>query len=312
MNILITGVAGFIGSTLARKLVDSGHSVFGVDNFNSFYSPELKEKNLTDLNLRNNISIWPLDIVTDYNTLFGICLNNKIDTIIHLAAYPGVRPSFEKPSLYMSANVVGTTNILELCKAFNCKLIFASSSSIYGNNTVPFSEDQVAQPISIYGQTKLFGEYLCNLYNTHFGVDITCLRFFTCYGPRQRPDLAIRKFFTKILKNEKIQLYGDGSTSRDYTYIDDIVAGIEKSISLSGFNILNLGNSNPVSLLSLVEKMYKISGVKENIEFLPMQIGDVDHTFADITRAKALLNWEPKTDITTGLTLTFDWIKNNV
>jgi UDP-glucuronate 4-epimerase len=310
MRILVTGGAGFIGSHLVEKLLDQGHTVLAIDNFDPFYSKDVKERNLKSASEHKNFKFIEGDILNrqDLKDIFGA---NKINIVVHLAAKAGVRPSLEDPSGYYQVNVQGTLNILDMCKDYKInKLIFASSSSVYGNNRkVPFSEtDPVDFPISPYAATKKAGELLCHTYHHLYGINIFALRFFTVYGPRQRPDLAIHKFFRKIYNNENISLYGDGNTARDYTYIDDILDGIISCIDrVKGYEIINLGESVPVSLMDLVSKIEAISGKEANKEFLPMQPGDVMQTHANISKAKKLLDYNPNTVMDDGLRYFKDW-----
>jgi UDP-glucuronate 4-epimerase len=304
MNILITGVAGFIGSSLGEKLLSLGHSVIGIDNFDPFYPKKFKVENLKQLNSFEQFSFFEEDIRNKLliNNLFE---DNKIDAVVHLAAKAGVRPSIENINEYYEVNITGTVNLLEGMRQNGVsKLIFASSSSIYGNNTkVPFHEtDKVDNPISPYASTKKSGELLCHVYSHLYQFDITCLRFFTVFGPRQRPDLAIHKFMRLIEEGKPLPFYGDGSTSRDYTYIDDIVDGVICALShLDGYKIYNLGESRVVSLKQLVETISKTLGKKPILNHMPLQQGDVNTTFADISRAKAEIGYNPKYDLETGI-----------
>ena len=310
MNILITGVAGFIGSHLAEKLLHKKHCIMGIDNFDNFYPLDLKKRNISDFINNGNFKFYEGD-VRNGELLKTIFTENKIDVIVHLAAKGGVRPSILKPREYFDVNVVGTLNVLEAMKIFKVnKLVFASSSSVYGNNDkTPFSEnDNVDYPISPYAATKKSGELLCHTYHHLYNFDITCLRFFTVFGPRQRPDLAIHKFTNKILNGESIDVYGDGSNSRDYTYIEDIVDGVTKSISnLSGFNIFNLGESKTITLNSMIAVLEKYIGKKAIKNYLPMQEGDVITTFADITKAKKMLGYNPEWDFDAGIREFVKW-----
>lgn len=312
MNILVTGGAGFIGSHLAEKLLTNKHQVVVIDNFDPFYDRAIKEKNLEQARGYNTFKLHTADI-RDHEALEQIFKETPFELIIHIAAKAGVRPSIADPVGYYQTNVKGTVNLLEQCKKHDIKkFIFASTSSIYGNNKkVPFSEnDPVDFPISPYAATKKAAELIFHTYHHLYEMDIFCLRFFTVYGPRQRPDLAIHKFFKLISQDKPIPLFGDGSTSRDYTYIEDILDGILKSIErLSGYDIINLGESQTISLLSLVELIEQIIGKKAKKEFLPMQPGDVNQTYADISKAKKLLDYNPKTNIEQGLVQFYDWFR---
>ncbi len=310
MRILVTGGAGFIGSHLVEKLLDLKYEVTVIDNFDPFYNPEVKEKNLEKAGDYQSFKLYRTDIL-DRSELRKIFSKHHFETVVHLAAKAGVRPSLVDPVGYYKVNVEGTLNLLEECKNHKItKFIFASSSSVYGNNEkVPFAEsDNVDFPISPYAATKKAGELLCHYYYHLYGIDIFALRFFTVYGPRQRPDLAIHKFF-QLLKNHKpLPIYGDGSTSRDYTYIDDIIDGILKSIDrVKGYEIINLGESKTVSLNDLIKLIEQIIGVKVQIQRLDLQPGDVLRTYADISKAQKLLDYFPKIDIETGLKIFFEW-----
>lgn len=300
----MTGAAGFIGSNLVDFLLKTENQVMGIDNFDPFYDRTIKEHNLKDALKNPGFRFTEGDI---RDPLFiDDCLSGfRPEIIIHLAAKAGVRPSIINPQEYFDVNVTGTLNILEAMKKNSImKMIFASSSSVYGNNTkVPFSEtDNVDYPISPYAASKKAGELLCHTYHSLYRFDIFCLRFFTVYGSRQRPDLAINKFIRALLKDEQILLYGDGSTSRDYTYIDDIIQGITSSINnLKGYEIINLGESKTISLKSLVSVLEKHTKKKARLKYLPVQDGDVIQTYADISKAKKLINYMPQVDIETGI-----------
>jgi len=310
LNILITGVAGFIGSHLAEKLLSKKNYIIGIDNFDKFYSIDIKRRNISGFSNDSNFMFYEGDIRND-KLLKEIFKENKIDAIVHLAAKAGVRPSISQPHEYYDVNINGTLNILETMKEFGVKkLVFASSSSVYGNNKkIPFSEDDnVDFPISPYAATKKSGELLCHTYHHLYNFDITCLRFFTVFGPRQRPDLAIHKFTDKILNGESIDVYGDGSTSRDYTYIEDIVDGVTKSISnLYGFNIFNLGESKTITLSAMIAVLEKCIGKKAIKNYLPMQEGDVITTFADITKTKNILGYSPVWEFDVGIREFVKW-----
>ena len=312
MKILITGAAGFIGSHTCESLIKDGNSIIGVDNFDSFYSHKLKELNLEQLNQNSNFRFYKADIRDD-KALNQIFSSDQVDVVIHLAAKAGVRPSIESISEYYDVNINGTISLLESMRKNGIKkMVFASSSSIYGNNQkVPFSEDdRVDNPISPYASTKKSGELLCHVYSHLYNFDITCLRFFTVYGPRQRPDLAIHKFTKLIQENKPIPFYGDGSSSRDYTYIEDIVNGISCALNhLEGYKIYNLGESKVITLKKLVEVIETILGKKALLNQLPMQQGDVSRTFADISKARAEIGYNPAYDFETGVKKFVDWFK---
>ena len=308
MNILITGAAGFIGSTTAEQLIKEGHQVIGIDNFDPYYDRKIKENNIKELQKSSLFSLYELDIL-DYEKFEKVFKENKIDYVLHLAAKAGVRPSIEDPIGYQNVNNLGTNNLLELCRKYGVKkLVLASSSSVYGNNkVVPFKEtDVVDYAISPYAASKKANEVLAHVYHSLFDMDIILLRFFTVYGPRQRPDLAINKFVRLIQNNEPIPLYGDGTTSRDYTYIDDIVSGILLSFKYlkehqNVYEIINLGSNNPVSLIEMVRTIEKTLNKIAIINWLPMQPGDVDITYADISKARKLLGYNPSITFENGI-----------
>lgn len=311
---LITGGAGFIGSHLADKLLKEGNKVIVVDNFCDFYNPKIKEDNVKH-NLNNaNYTLKRIDI-RNREELAKTFDEVNVDVVIHLAAMAGVRPSIDNPIYYQEVNCVGTQNILEEMKAHNVKkLVMASSSSVYGNcKEVPFKEDMVVDfAISPYAATKKANEVMTHVYHKLFDFNVIMLRFFTVFGPRQRPDLAINKFTRLMLNNEPIPMFGDGTTSRDYTYVEDIVSGIEKSIEYVNNNkdvyeILNLGNSSPVSLKEMIDTIAEVLNKTPNIEELPMQPGDVERTFADISKAKKLIGYEPKTSFKQGIENFVKW-----
>lgn len=321
--IVVTGGAGFIGSHLCEKLLSLGEKVIIIDNFNDFYDPEIKHSNIKDVVdtvtllkvNQNNLEIIEGDI-RDLIFLDNVFREHQVNMVIHLAAMAGVRPSIENPILYNNVNINGTANMLEMCKKYKIKkFIFASSSSVYGNNNkVPFSEsDCVDFPISPYASTKKAGELLCYTYHHLYDIDTACLRFFTVYGPRQRPDLAIHKFTKFIYEEKEIPVFGDGYTERDYTYIDDIIDGIIKAIDWvnnNKYEVFNLGESNTVSLNYMIETLEGAIGRQANKVYLPMQLGDVQRTFADITKSKNILKYSPKTSFEIGIQHFIKWYKS--
>lgn len=313
MNCLVTGGAGFIGSHLTARLLREGHRVVIVDDFNDFYEPAIKEHNVARLQPAGSVALHRLDI-TDKPALDRVFAAERFDAVVHLAARAGVRPSIQQPLLYVQTNVEGTVNLLECARAAGIKkFVFASSSSVYGvNSKVPFSEsDPIFKPISPYAATKLAGEALCHSYHHLYGMDMTCLRFFTVYGPSQRPDLAIHKFARLIAAGKPIQVYGDGTTRRDYTFIDDIVDGIMACIrGKFGYEIFNLGNSNTVELRYLIELLERALGKKATIDRQPEQPGDVPITFADVSKARRMLGYEPKTKIEQGIPKFVEWFRH--
>ncbi len=314
-RLIVTGAAGFIGSTLTDSLLNSGSYVLGIDNFDPYYDKTIKERNIASA-LKNKRYRFMEGDIRDSEFIDSCFSGFKPDTIVHLAAKAGVRPSLSDPGSYFDVNVTGTLNILEMMRKNSIrKMIFASSSSVYGNNKkVPFSEnDNVDYPISPYAASKKAGELLCHTYHHLYNLDIFCLRFFTVYGPRQRPDLAIHKFVKALLNDEVITLYGDGTTSRDYTFIDDIVNGISAAIErVEGFEIFNLGNSRPVSLSGLVSLLEKSSGREAHLKYLPMQDGDVGRTFADISKARTGLSFNPEIDLETGIKNYLQWFRGSM
>ena len=312
MKTLITGAAGFIGSHLCDHLIEDGHEVVGLDNFNNFYNPQIKRGNISDCLKNNNFTLIEDDIRNC--DVIDKVVSDGVEIIVHLAAGAGVRPSIVQPVYYSDNNMTGTMVMLEAAKKYKVKkFIFASSSSVYGNNKkVPFSEsDNVDYPISPYAATKKAGELFCHTYHHLYGIAMTCLRFFTVYGPRQRPDLAIHKFTSLIEQNKPVTIYGDGSMMRDFTYIDDIIDGTKSAIEKCyGYNIYNLGESEPITVNDLVSEIEKALGKKAIKEFLPMQPGDVDCTYADINKAIHELGYNPKTQISKGLSEFVNWFRN--
>jgi UDP-glucuronate 4-epimerase len=314
MNILVTGGAGFIGSNLIDRLLEDGHKIVCIDNFDDYYDPAIKEKNITSAKKHDNYSLVRADIrnETEIDKCFSL---HSIETVVHLAAKAGVRSSLLYPELYYDVNVIGTLRLLEVMRKHNVKnLIFGSSSSVYGNNNkVPFSEiDPVDKPISPYAASKKAGELLCYTYHNLYNFNIYCLRFFTVYGPRQRPEMAIHQFVRKILGGEQVTFFGDGTSQRDYTYVNDILDGIIKCLNrLRGYEILNLGESHTISLIKLIELIEYLSDKKAIVDWQPMQQGDVRATFADIRKAKKIINYNPKYSIEDGLRNFIEWFHNN-
>lgn len=310
-TILVTGGAGFIASNLIRVLLaTSNYKVISIDNFDLFYARQIKESNLEAFINHSDFTFYEGDIL-DGSLLES--LNHNIDAIVHLAAKAGVRPSIEDPIGYQRVNEVGTLKLLEFAKRRKIKrFVFASSSSVYGvNKNVPWNEsDKLLTPISPYAATKLSGEMMGHVYSHLFDINFIALRFFTVYGPGQRPDLAIHKFFKLIQDDKPIDVYGDGSTFRDYTYVGDIVAGILKAVNYSSsnkFEIINLGNHATVSLKELISSIEAVMNKKATINYLPEQPGDVPKTYADIDKAKEILKYDPKTDIKEGLSSFYQW-----
>lgn len=312
MKFLITGGAGFIGSHIVDELLSLREEIIVIDNFNTYYDPKIKWENISSAQKNPDFKLFEGDIL-DKRLLDKIFSSFNIDVLIHMAAQAGVRGSIKNPELYSKVNVLGTLNLFEMCRKYKIKkVIFGSSSSIYGNNPVPFSEDNIVdKPISPYAATKKAGELLCYTYHHLYKIPIICLRLFTVYGPRQRPEMAIHKFTRIINNNESIPIYGDGSSSRDYTYITDILDGIKSTINKDfGFEIINLGSSNPIKLLDLVDLIQENMSKKANLNFLPSQSGDVERTYADISKAERLLGYSPKVNIETGIEKFVKWYLN--
>jgi UDP-glucuronate 4-epimerase len=308
-TILVTGGAGFIGSHLCETLLKIGRQVVCIDNFNDYYDPRIKEENIKQFLSNKKFILYRTDI-TNFDGLLAIFKKHRIDAILHVAARAGVRPSIENPRIYAQTNVEGTLNLLDLAKQFSIKkFIFASSSSVYGLGKVPFNEEKnTYSPISPYASTKVCAELLCKTYHDLYGIPMVCLRLFTVYGPRGRPDMAPCKFMRLILEGKEIPVFGDGNSKRDYTYVGDIaegfIAALEKDIP---FDTINLGNSKPEKLSALIGAIEKHTGKKAKIKRLPEQIGDVPITYADISKAKKVLGWEPKTSLDKGIKQMVDW-----
>jgi UDP-glucuronate 4-epimerase len=311
-TVLVTGAAGFIGSHAAEALLDQGYRVIGVDNFCDFYDRSWKEMNLKSVQGGPRFDVEEMDI-TDAAAIKTLVARTKPAAILHLAAMAGVRPSIEQPAYYARVNVEGTTCLLQAAVEHKVgKFLFASSSSVYGNlSKVPFSEkDPVANPISPYAATKRAGELLCYTYWHLYKLPIFCLRFFTVFGPRQRPDLAIHKFTRLISHGKPIPVFGDGSTSRDYTYVADIVSGIMACLErCDRYRIYNLGGSDPITLSNLIAELEKAIGKKAIIDRRPAQPGDVERTYADLTLSRAELGYEPRVSLPEGLKRFVAWFR---
>jgi UDP-glucuronate 4-epimerase len=310
MQIFLTGVAGFIGSHVARALLARGDAVVGFDDFNDFYDPAIKRRNAEEIAaLGGSVIEGDLRKKLDVEKALG----EGCDVVVHLAARAGVRPSLENPELYSDTNVKGTVHILEAMRARGLlKLVHASSSSVYGGQEkVPFHEDDpINRPWSPYAATKRANELFLNTYHHLYGIESHALRFFTVYGPGQRPDLAIMKFIQLIEAGEEIPFYGDGTTGRDYTYIDDIVQGVVASIDrVAGCEIINLGGDEPITLTQMVQTIEQATGKKAKLKHLPDQPGDVPRTMADITRARRMLGYEPRTAFAEGVAAQVAWLR---
>ena len=309
MRSLVTGGAGFIGSHLVEKLVAAGDEVSILDDFNDFYDPEIKRTNIAGV--ADHVRVHELDL-RDSRAVKELFRREKFDRVVHLAARAGVRPSIGNPQLYYDTNVGGTLHLLEAARATEIeRFIFASSSSVYGIcKAVPFSEDvHLTQTISPYAATKIAGEFLCSTYSHLYKMRIVALRFFTVYGARQRPDLAIHQFTRRIYNGQPIDQFGDGTTRRDYTYIDDIIQGVTAALRYEGplFDIFNLGENDTIELRELIAEIEAALGRKAEIRQLPEQPGDVPLTCADISKARKLLGYNPTTPLRAGLPKFVDW-----
>jgi UDP-glucuronate 4-epimerase len=312
MSILVTGAAGFIGSHVCETLLQRGERVVGLDNFDDFYSLEAKERNLAGALDHRDFAMVRGDI-RDADALSG--LPDDVEAVVHLAARAGVRPSIEQPELYADVNVMGTVQLLAWAKRRGVRrFVFASSSSVYGNNEkVPFSEtDRVDHPISPYAATKKAGELICHAASHLDGIAMACLRFFTVYGPRQRPDLAVHKFARILRDGGTIPMFGDGTTSRDYTYVDDTVSGVLGALAWvdrndAAYRVFNLGNHRTVTLSEMIRVIGEEMGVEPRIEQMPMQPGDVLRTYADIARAREELGYRPDTEFPEGVRRFLEW-----
>jgi UDP-glucuronate 4-epimerase len=317
MHYLVTGGAGFIGSNLIRQLLENDKEIFitCIDDFDPFYSKEIKELNISGFKNMSNFRLLQYDLSKTNAKELAEAISEPVDVIVHLAAKAGVRPSILNPLSYQQTNVIGLQHLLDFAKEKNIQqFVFASSSSVYGiNDHFPWKEEEQLLPISPYAMTKLAGEMLGHVYSKLFGIRFIALRFFTVYGPGQRPDLAIHKFTKSILNEKPITMYGDGNTSRDYTYVDDTIQGIVAAMKYkrSGFEIINLGNNYSVSLKELIRAIEKKVGKRAMIEQHPDQPGDVPKTFADISKAKQLLGYEPVTKLDDGLEKFYDWFLQN-
>lgn len=311
-SILVTGGAGFIGSHLVDRLLADGHRVTVIDNFNEFYDPAIKRRNIRR-HLENSAYRLVEADIRDAGATESCFSGCQFDELIHLAAMAGVRPSIADPVLYQEVNLIGTMNLLEACRNHNVgRLVFASSSSVYGNNPkVPFSEsDPVDNPISPYASTKKSGELMAYTYHHLYGIKTACLRFFTVYGPRQRPEMAIHLFTDRILRGETISMFAEGKSRRDYTFIADIIDGIMRCRETDfDYEIFNLGRSDTVELADLIHKLERVLGKKATIVSKPNQPGDVDRTFADISKARRMLGYEPKVSIDEGLERFAEWFR---
>jgi len=313
MRILLTGVAGFIGWKTALRLLGNGETVIGIDNVNNYYDTRIKEWRLSTLKGFKNFTFHKVDIenLETLRVLFEVY--GPFDAIVNLAARAGVRYSMENPFVYFTTNANGTLNLLELAKDFGVKkFVLASTSSLYAGQPMPFKEDlPVNTPISPYAASKKAAEVTCYTYHYLYGIDVSIVRYFTVYGPAGRPDMSIFRFIFKIMKGEPIEIYGDGTQSRDFTYVDDIAEGTVRAIKPLGYEIINLGGSHPYKLLEVVELIETYLGKKAKIHFKEFHKADLKATWADITKTKKLLGWEPKVPLEEGIKRTVDWFKEN-
>lgn len=311
-TILVTGGAGFIGSNLCERLLKQNYKVINLDCFNDYYDPLIKRCNIEEAASNSNYTLIEGNIL-DTELLDNMFKSFNIDKVIHLAAIAGVRNSIENPLEYVDVDIKGTVNLLEMCKKYKIsKFVFASSSSVYGFNKIPFNEeDHLSVQLSPYAATKYCGEMFCKTYNLLYGIPIVCLRFFTVYGPRQRPDMAIHKFTKLIDEGREILIYGNGESSRDYTYIDDIIDGIVASLNLDcDFEIFNLGSSEPIKILDLIALIERGINKKAKTKFISTQAGDVLYTFADIKKSNIILGYSPKICIRDGIDKFIYWYKS--
>ncbi len=312
MKILVTGAAGFIGWKVCERLLKDGHEVVGIDNLNDYYDPRVKLWRLERLKGREGFTFRKIDI-EDLNALEDLFSEHSFEAVINEAARAGVRYSIENPHIYVSTNVMGTLNLLEMMRKYGVKkLVQASTSSLYAGQPMPFKEDlPVNTPISPYAASKKGAEALCYTYHYLYGMDVAILRYFTVYGPAGRPDMSPFRFTYWIMKGEPIQLYGDGSQKRDFTYVDDIAEGTVKALNVEGYEIINLGNNRPHKLSYMIELIERFTGRKAKIDFKEFHKADMRETWADITKAKGLLGWSPKTSLEEGIEKTVKWFKEN-
>ncbi|MBN1150152.1 SDR family NAD(P)-dependent oxidoreductase [candidate division WOR-3 bacterium] len=311
-NILLTGAAGFIGMETAKKLLGEGFSVVGIDNLNDYYDVRLKTKRLEELAGNKNFVFYKIDI-ENFQDLKNLFSENKFDAVINLAARAGVRYSIENPFIYVTTNTLGNTNLLELSKHYGVsKFVLASTSSLYAGQKMPFVETlEVNTPISPYAASKKGAEMMCYTYHYLFGLDTTILRFFTVYGPYGRPDMSVFKFFKWITEDKPVEIYGDGSQSRDFTYVEDIARGVVSGLKPLGFEIINFGNNSPHKLSEMLELIEKFTGKKSVKEYSEFRKEDMMATYADITKAKKLLDWSPEYSLEQGIEETAKWWREN-
>jgi nucleoside-diphosphate-sugar epimerase len=308
MNILVTGSAGFIGSHVTESLLQKGHNLFGLDNLNDYYDINLKKYRLNKLNNYKNFSFYQIDIANS-QLISQFFADHKIDAIFNLAARAGVRYSIENPFVYYDTNLTGLLNLLEMCKTYNInKFMQASTSSVYAGSPLPYIENtKTDTPLSPYAASKKGGELLCYTYHHLYKIAISILRYFTVYGPMGRPDMSIYRFIESIKDGKEITIYGDGSQERDFTYIDDIVDGTVKSMDLTGYSIINLGNNEPSSLKRVIKLIETKLNKKAKIRYEPFHKADMKNTWANIDKAKEILNWSTKIDLEDGIDKTIKW-----
>jgi dTDP-glucose 4,6-dehydratase len=311
-RVLLTGCAGFIGWKVGEHLIDSGYKVIGLDNMNRSYDPRIKKWRLSQLKGRESFIFYKLDI-SNFDKLQKVFEENDICAVINLAALAGVRASVKDPWAYHQTNVVGTLNLLELCKAKNVKkFILASTSSVYSGEEIPFKESyNTSRPYSPYAASKKAAEILCHTYHYLYGMDISVLRYFTVYGPAGRPDMSIFKFIKLIDEGKEIPVYGDGKQKRDFTYVNDAAEATVSSLKSHGYEIINVGSGREVELLYVISLIEEMLNKKAKINFLPRHKADIERTRADISKAKMLLNWKPKIKIEEGIERTVNWYKEN-
>jgi UDP-glucuronate 4-epimerase len=312
MKLLVTGCAGFIGWKVSEKLLNEGHEVIGVDNLNDYYDVKLKFYRLELLKKYKNFKFYKVDI-ENYQSLMEIFQENKFDAVINEAARAGVRYSLENPFIYITTNVYGTLNLLELCRKYNVpKFVLASTSSLYAGQPMPFKEDlPVNTPISPYAASKKSAEVIAYTYNYHYGIDVSVVRYFTVYGPAGRPDMSIFRFIKWIMEDRPIEVFGDGTQSRDFTYVDDIAEGTILALKPVGYEIINLGGNNPHELTEIIKLIERYTGKEAKLVNKEFHKADIKATWADIAKAKEILAWEPKVGIEDGIKRTIEWFKGN-
>jgi len=313
MKILLTGVAGFIGWRTAQRLLEKGHTVVGIDNLNDYYDPRVKRWRLQTLLGKENFRFHEVDIENYRAVRLIFEVYGDFDAVMNLAARAGVRYSIKNPHVYFTTNAIGTLNLLELCKDFGVKkFLLASTSSLYAGQPMPFREDlPVNTPISPYAASKKSAEVTCYTYHYLYGIDVSVVRYFTVYGPAGRPDMSIFRFVYKIMKGEPVEIYGDGTQSRDFTYVDDIAEGTIKALKPLGYEIINLGGNNPHSLKEVLELIEKYLGKKAEVVYKDFHKADLKATWADISKAQKLLGWSPKVPLEEGIKRTVEWFKQN-